>query len=238
MGMWFAGIVALLSAFLAQAGDAQGAAPAPAVDFKPRAHLVAVVSALGDVIGYQAINVALMDGGYSDKIKLDGADLDGAAVSAAVHVLTQDVPGFGLASIEVPHDTLVAHANSILLGDGPLNRIRNDLKAWRESHAVDLVIVLLPVGGQIDRHDEIKRAFFGIGISGRQTILFLRAVVLDGKSGEILSDLKARAVGSLSGQLAEATFSHPTAADKAMLAMHMRGMIASTVPGLLRGVGL
>lgn len=223
----------------AQSGGVEGKDAIPVVDLKPRAHTVAIVSAFGDVIGYQALNVAVFfEGGYSNKIALDGAKLDDAIVTSAIHALSGDVPGFGLASIDVPHDTLVAHANSVRMRDGPLDMVRDDLKAWRASHTVDLVIVLLPAMGQISQHDYFPRAFFGLGVSGRQTILFMRAVVLDGKSGEILGDLKARAVGRLAGAYTEQAFTNPTPENKTMLAAEMRAMLANTVPGLLRGVGL
>src|ERR1700710_392309 len=161
---------------------APGTQPYSGVDLKSRAHTVAVVSALGDVVGYQALNAGLLSGGYSENIALDGAGLDDVAGRVALHTLTADMPGFGLVAVDVPHATLVAHANSVRLSDGPLDSMRDDLKPWREGHPVDLIVILMPGGGQIDRHDNIRRAFFGLGVSGRQTVLFLRAVVLDGKS--------------------------------------------------------
>jgi hypothetical protein len=63
-------------------------------------------------------------------------------------------------------------------------------------------------------------------------------VVLDGRSGAILNDLKARAVGRLGGVYPEAAFSHPTPQHKEMLAAEMRNILVTTVPGLLRNVGL
>jgi hypothetical protein len=38
----------------------------------------------------------------------------------------------------------------------------------------------MPIEGAIDRHDPF-RSFFGMGISGRDTVLFLRVVVLDAR---------------------------------------------------------
>ncbi len=222
----------------AQSGGFGGKDDKPTIDLKPRAHTVAIVSAFGDTIGYQALNVALIENGYSENVHLDGAKLDDAVVAAAMHALTTDVPGFGAIPVDVPSATLVAHANSVRLSDGPLDMVRDDLKAWRASHPVDLVILLLPGMGQISKHDYFKRAFFGLGVSGRQTILFMRAVVLDGKTGEILNDLKARAVGRLAGTYNEAAFSNPTPQSNALLAAEMRALLSNTVPGLLRGVGL
>lgn len=212
----------------------------PAADLKPRARVVAVISALGDSIGYQTLNFGgVFGGGYSKSILLPDAKLDDAAVGVAVHTLTEDVPGFGLRTVDVPHDALVAHGNSNQLSDAPLNLIREDLKSWRESHDVDLIVVLMPSEGEVDRgNGGYHRYFFGMGVSERDAVAFLRVVVLDGKSGEVLSDMKARAVGRLGGNYPEAVFSHPTPETNAMLAAEMRNLLKGTVPGLLRNAGL
>jgi len=199
--------------------------------------MVAIVSALGDAIGYQAMNAGLWDGGYNITIPLTGANLDTAAEAMVLHALTADIPGVGMKSMDVPRDALVAHGNSQRLSNGPRDMIRDDLKPWREAHDVDLIILLMPGEGAVDRH-KTGRYFFGMGVSGRDAVLFLRVVVLDGKSGEVLSDMKARAVGRLGGLYPETVFSHPTPEGNATLAAEMRNLLQGTIPGLLHNAGL
>ena len=225
---------------MGQGGGMEHPDDKPAADIKPRARIVGIVSALGDSIGYQAVNMGLWNGGYNITIPLTGANLDDAAAAMALHALTIDIPGIGIRVIDAPKDTLIAHGNSARLSNGPLDMIREDLKPWRESHDVDLIVVLMPSEGEVDRrgNNDYHRYFFGMGVSGRDAVLFLRVVVLDGKSGEVVSDMKARAVGRLGGSYPEAVFSHPTPEGNQMLAAEMRNLLAGTIPGLLHNAGL
>ena len=193
---------------------------------------------MGNRIYFQPENVSLF---YADGVPsrvLSGGDLDGAAIQAATETLRADMPEAGVVTAAIPRDQLLSAANEVYRTDpGAVEAVMATVKAWREANTADLVIVLMPIESSLADRPNTRR-FFGMGVTWNEGAVLMQAIVLDGKTGEVLAGATARALSPLGAHITTAAFLDTSPESTKGLTDYIRGMLANTVPGLLRNAGL
>lgn len=212
---------------------------AASADLKPRLHDVAIISLMGDTIYFQPANVWEFSLGRTASRMLDRAELDDEITGTARDTLRADAPDVHFAAAnDVPRDALLADAARVFMTDeGAVNAVRTGLTPWREAHPADLIVVLLPMQSSLENHAQ-PRMFFGMGVSWNEGVVLMQALVLDGRTGEVLGTAKARAIAPLSFKVTADAFLDPAPEAKAGLSNDMKGLLASMLPGLLHDAGL
>lgn len=225
-----------LSLLLAALACAGWVTPGSAADLKERLHTVAVVSAMGDTVYFQPGNSSLFIAGQMPSRVLAG--LDGEIERVAKQTLSTDAPGITFVPVETPHDALLAAAARVYRTDeGAINAVRTALQPWRDKHAVDVIVVLLPMQSSLVSHAQ-PRLFYDMGVSWDEGVVLMQAVVVDGKTGAVIGSAKTKAIAPLGFAVTSETFLDPAPAAKTRLTNYFTGLLDSATPALLRDAGL
>lgn len=215
-----------LLALLAGVGPAGAGTP----DFKATAHAIAVVSILGNQID-----------GFGGTHEIPGVDFDAVTQRAIADQIAIDIPGADVRRVDIPFRLLRARMYGATgYGDVGMDATRALLLPWAQSHPVDYIVILRKTVGVMEDRDvgysmTTKHPFFGMGLYNGRPTAFLNLTVCDGRTLEVVAHMSVRNVdwGSAHYDRLER---QPIALD--VLAADAAAMLASTVPGLVHGVGL
>ena len=208
-----------------------GAAPADAhavPDFKATAHMVAIVSVLGDEIDSGEGPIAVADGGF-----------DALAEDAMAHQIAADLPGATTIRIDAPradlHTQMYPRAG---FGDLGMKNVRAALRPWAAAHPADYIVIFRKTPGTLEGHYGTwtdKIGWFGISMTAGHPVAFLNVTVCDGRTLEVVSEMSARDVDWGSRPY------HPFGKnpdDLAALTADVQAMLGSMAPALVHGAGL